>query len=199
VLSYSIGGSQNWKVNVGKISAAVATTDGVVVGTALGSITSLAADGGVAWTFAPAGGFSGALAFADDVIYAGSASGAIYALDSRTGKENWRVSTRHLVVAGPAISPSGIVFFGSDAVYGVSSDGQIKWTQTASRPGASPMSAVGTDSVFGVDSSDIGAMLGGDGNFVWSSGSFGKIATIAASSDGTLYVANADGRIFAVK
>ncbi len=199
LLSFSTGGALNWRVNVGKVASAVATTDGAVIGTSLGAITSLASDGAVAWTFAPAGGFSGALATADDVIYAGSASGAIYALDSRTGKEAWHVSTRHPVIAGPAVSPSGLVFFGSDAVYGVSPDGQIKWTQPAVKPSSSSMSAVGTDGVFGVDSSEIGAMLGVDGNFNWSSGSFGKIATIAASSDGILYVGNADGRIFAVK
>ncbi len=199
LLSFTISGSPNWKVNVGKIASAVATPDGIVIGVLDGSITSLAADGAAAWTFAPTGGFSGALAFADDVIYAGSASGAIYALDSRTGKESWHVSTRRRVIAGPAVSPAGVVFFGSDAVYGVSSDGQIKWTQAASKPGSNPMSAVGTDGVFGVDSADIGAMLGGDGNFIWSSGSFGKVAAIAASPDGTLYVGNADGRIYAVK
>lgn len=199
MLSFSIDGSINWKVNVGKVASAVATPDGVVTGVLNGPITSMAADGAVAWTFAPAGGFSGAIAFADDVIYAGSASGAIYAIDSRTGKTTWQVSTRRPVIAGPAVSPSGVVFFGSDAVYGVSSDGRTKWTQTASKPGSSPMSAVGADGVFGVDSADIGAMIGGDGNFVWSSGSFGKIAAIAASPDGILYVGNADGRIFAVK
>ena len=199
LLSFSTAGTLNWRINIGKVANAVATADGIVVGTSLGSITSLATDGAVAWTFTPAGGFSGALATADDLIYAGSASGAIYALDSRTGKEAWHVSTRHPVIAGPAVSPSGLVFFGSDAVYAVSLDGQIKWTQSAIKPGSTSMSAVGTDGVFGVDTADIGAMLGIDGNFNWSSGSFGKIVAIAASSDGTLYVANADGRIYAVK
>jgi outer membrane protein assembly factor BamB len=199
LLSVSSAGSLNWRVSVGPVTAAATTPDGVVVASSGGAVTSLASDGAVVWKFTPAGGFSGSVAYADDVVYAGSLSGALYAIDLRTGNPIWRVSTAQAVVAGPAVAPSGTIFFASNAIYGVLSDGQLRWTQPAVKPDRGGLSAVNYDDVFDAATDSLGAMLGSEGNYVWTSRSFGTITTTAVSAAGMLYVGNSNGRIFAIR
>lgn len=199
LLSVSSAGVLDWRVNVGPATVAATTVDGVVIASARGAVTSLASDGAVIWKFMPAGGFSGALAYADDVVYAGSQSGALYAIDLRAGEPLWHVSTARPVIAGPAVAPSGTIFFGSNAVYGVLADGQLRWTKPALKPDRGGMSAVNNDEVFEAATNDLGAMLGGDGNYEWTSRSFGTIVTSAVSPSGMLYIANSNGRIFAIR
>jgi hypothetical protein len=52
--------------------------------------------------------------------------------------------------------------------------------------------------VFDAATGDVGAVLTGDGSYVWMSRSFGKITT-ASSASGTLYIGTSTGRIFAVR
>lgn len=199
LLSVSSAGALNWRVGVGPVTAAATTPDGVVVASAGGQVVLLASDGAVVWKFNPAGGFSGSVAYADDVVYAGSMSGALFAIDLRSGNPVWHVSTAGPVVAGPAVSPSGTIFFGSNAVYGVLSDGQLQWTQPAVKPDRGGMSAVNYDDVFDAATDSLGAMLGSEGNYVWTSRSFGTITTTVVSASGMLYVGNSNGRIFAIR
>ena len=199
LLSVSSAGALNWRVSVDKVTSATTTPDGVVVASVGGAVTSLASDGAVVWKFTPAGGFSGSVAYADDVVYAGSLSGALYAIDARTGSTLWHVNTAGPVIAGPAVSASGTIFFGSNAIYGVLSDGQLRWTQAGVKPDRGGMSALNFDDVFDAATGGLGAMLGGEGNYLWTSRSFGTITTTAVSPAGMLYVGNSNGRIFAVR
>ncbi len=199
LLSVSSAGTLDWRVHVGRATMAATTVDGVAIASAGGAVTSLASDGAVIWKFTPEGGFSGALAYADDVVYAGSLSGALYAIDLRTGNPLWHVSTARPVIAGPAVAPSGTIFFGSNAIYGVLADGQVRWTQPSVKPDRGGMSAVNYDEVFDAATDGLGAMLGNDGNFVWTARSFGTITTTAVSASGMLYIGNSDGRIFAIR
>jgi outer membrane protein assembly factor BamB len=199
LVSVSNAGLLNWRVSVGPVTSAATTVDGVAVASAGGAITSLASDGDVLWKFTPAGGFSGSIAYQDDVVYAGSLSGALYALDLRSGNPIWSVKTAKAVIAGPAVSPSGAIFFGSDSIYAVQSGGQIGWTQSKVKPDRGGMSAVNFDEVFDAATDGLGAMLGIEGSYVWTSRSFGTIATTAVSASGVLYIGNSDGRIFAIR
>jgi outer membrane protein assembly factor BamB len=199
LVSVSTSGSLNWRVSVGPSISAATTPDGVVVGTPGGAVTALASDGAVVWTFTPDGGFSGSVAYAGDVVYAGSASGGVYAIDLRTGNPIWQASSAHGVTTGPAVAPSGTIFAGSDMIYGVSPDGQLRWKDPALKPGEAGLFALGYDSVFDAAVGDVGAVLMGDGSYVWTSRSFGKITTAASSASGTLYVGTSTGRIFAVR
>jgi outer membrane protein assembly factor BamB len=201
VVSVSTSGSVNWRVGVGPVTATTAATtpDGVVIGTPRAAVTALASDGAVVWTFQPDGGFSGSVAYSDDVIYAGSSAGGVYALDSRTGNPLWHVNAAHAVVAGPAIAPSGTIFAGADTICGVTADGHLRWKNPTLKPGDGGLTALGTDAVFVAAAGDVGAVLTGDGSNVWTSRSFGKITTAASSPSGTLYVGTSTGRIFAVR
>ncbi|HEY6299012.1 MAG TPA: PQQ-binding-like beta-propeller repeat protein [Candidatus Binatus sp.] len=199
LVSVSTGGSLNWRVNVGAVTSAAVTPDGVVVGTSRGSVIALASDGGVVWTFQPDGGFSGAVAYADDVVYAGSAGGGVYAIDLRTGNPVWHVNSAHRVTAGPVVAPSGAIFAGGDTTYGVTADGQLQWKNSSLKPGGAGLTALGYDGVFDAATGDVGAVLTGDGSYVWTARSFGTISTAASSASGVLYVGTSTGRIFAVR
>jgi outer membrane protein assembly factor BamB len=198
-VSVSTAGTLNWRVSVGSANSAAATPDGVVVGTSRGAVTALASDGGVVWTFQPDGGFSGSVAYADDVVYAGSAGGGVYAIDSRTGNPLWHANPAHAVTAGPAVAPSGTIFAGADTIYGVSADGQLRWRDPTLKPGDAGLLVLGNDGVFDAATGDVGAVLTGDGSYVWMSRSFGKITTAASSASGMLYIGTSTGRIFAVR
>jgi outer membrane protein assembly factor BamB len=199
LVSVSSSGALNWRVNVGAVTSAAATPDGVVVGTSRGAVTAIASDGAVLWTFQPNGGFSGSVAYANDVVYAGSAGGGVYAIDLRTGNPVWNVNSAHAVNAGPAVAPSGAIFAGSDAIYGVNADGQQQWKNSSLKPGDAGLIVLGDDSVFDAAVGDVGAVLMGDGTDVWTTRSFGQITTAASSPSGMLYVGTSTGRIFAVR
>jgi len=199
LVSVSSGGSLNWRVNVGPVLSAAITPDGVVVGTSRGSVVALASDGGVLWTFHPDGGFSGSVAYADDVVYAGSAGGGVYAIDLRTGNPAWHVNPAHTITTGPVVAPSGAIFAGADTIYGVSGDGQLQWKNSLLKPGDAGLTALGYDGVFDATTDDVAAVLTGDGAQVWTARSFGKITTAASSPSGTLYIGTSTGRIFAIR
>ena len=199
LVSVSSSGALNWRVNVGAVTTAATTPDGVVVGTPRGAVTALASDGAVVWTFTPDGGFSGSVAYAGEVVYAGSAGGGVYALDLRTGNPIWHVNSAHAVTTGPAVALSGTIFAGADTIYGVSADGQLRWKDPTLKPGEAGLLVLGYDSVFDAATGDVGAVLMGDGSYVWTARSFGKITTAASSASGMLYVGTSTGRIFAVR
>ena len=199
LLSVSAAGSLNWRVTVGHVTSAAATPDGVVIGTSRGAVTAVASDGAVIWTFQPDGGFSGSVAYADDVVYAGSAGGGVYAIDLRTGNPIWHVNSTRAVTAGPVVAPSGAIFAGAGTTYGVTTDGQLHWTDSSLKPGDAGLIVLGYDGMFEAATDDMAAVLAGDGSYVWSSRSFGKITTAASSPSGMLYVGTSTGRIFAVR
>ena len=198
LISASTGGSLNWRVNVGPVRSAAIMPDGVVVGTSRGSVVALASDGGVMWTFQPDGGFSGSVAYADDVVYAGSVGGGVYAIDLRTGNPVWHLNSAHAVTAGPVVAPSGAIFVGGATTYGVTGDGQLQWKNSSLKPSDAGLIALGYDGVFDAARGDVGAVLTGDGSSVWTA-RFGKITTAASSASGMLYVGTSTGRIFAIR
>ena len=199
LVSVSTTGSLNWRVNVGTVTSAAATSDGVVVGTSRGAVTALASDGAVLWTFQPDGGFSGSVAYFDDVVYAGSAGGGVYAIDMRTGNPIWHVNSTRAVTAGPVVAPSGTIFAGARQTYGITADGQLLWKNSSLKPGEAGLIVLGYDGMFEAAAGDVAAVLSGDGSSVWTARSFGKITTAASSPSGMLYVGTSTGRIFAVK
>src|SRR5208282_394131 len=126
-------------------------------------------------------------------------SGGVYAIDLRSGNLLWHVAAANAVTTGPAVAPSGTIFAGGDVVFGLSSDGQVRWKDSTLKPGDAGIFVLGYDSVFDAATGDIGAVILGDGTYAWTSRSFGKITTATASASGVLYVGTSTGRIFAVR
>ena len=198
LVSVSTSGQVKWNVGAGSIDASAATAEGIVIAATHGGLSAFALDGASSWTFSPTGGFSGGLAAQGDTVYAGSASGAVYAIDDSTGKVNWEVSLPAAISAGPAIGDSATIYVTAGSVYAISSSGNILWQQTGSPTADGPIVAVGAQDVFDAAADELAIVLGADGGYIWSSRSFGQIAT-ATSAAGIIYVGTSDGKVFAVR
>ena len=86
-----------------------------------------------AWTFKSAGAIVTSPAVHDGVVYIGSMSGHLYALDQQTGKEKWNFKSRMPIASSPAVA-DGTVFFVSSAGSLAAIDaatGQPKWVFVA--------------------------------------------------------------------
>ena len=73
-----------------------------------------AATGKILWQTADPDGASdfGAVSEANGVVYAGSMSGKMFALDAKTGAIRWQFTTAGSVIDGPSIV-NGVVYWGS--------------------------------------------------------------------------------------
>ena len=83
----------------------------------------------VQWKFKAAGAIVGSPAIANGVLYIGSMSGHLYAIDQRTGQERWNFKSSMPIASSPAIV-DGTVFFVSSAGALAAIDaasGQPKW------------------------------------------------------------------------
>jgi outer membrane protein assembly factor BamB len=197
IASVSAPGQVDWRVPAGPASAGAAIAGGVVVAQEGGDLTALSASGEQLWTFSPAGGLSGDLVSAGGVVYAGSRSGSVYAIGAANGSELWQIDSPAPVVAGPVVGESGAIFFGSDKLYALGSNGALIWTAAA------PVSfGIAPDSVGGaLDAHPDGSinLLDGLGGVVSSTRSTGPVVRTGSSASGLCYVATSDGRLYAIK
>ena len=85
--------------------------------------------GGVLWAFPTGGPVVASPVIADGVVYVGSWSGYLYAIDQHTGKEKWKFKSRLPIASSPAVA-GGSVYFVSSAGALVALDvssGQPQW------------------------------------------------------------------------
>ena len=88
---------------------------------------------GVKWTFKAAGPIVTSPAIAGGVVYIGSMSGHLYAIDQQTGKEKWNFKSRMPIASSAAVA-DGTVYFTSSAGSLAAIDaatGQPKWVFVA--------------------------------------------------------------------
>jgi outer membrane protein assembly factor BamB len=89
--------------------------------------------GNVKWMFKAAGPIVTSPAVADGVVYIGSLSGHLYAVDKETGKEKWNFKSRMPIASSPAVA-GGLLYFvsstGSLAAIDVAT-GTPKWVFAA--------------------------------------------------------------------
>jgi len=87
----------------------------------------------------------------------------------------------------------------ADAVDSVSSDGTvIRRFDVIDARLATPLRD-GSGRVLVAGEGATAAMLSADGAELWATRSFGEVASATGSGDGEVFVANVDGRIFAVR
>jgi outer membrane protein assembly factor BamB len=182
-----------------EITSAAIADDGTIIAAANGaSVIAIASDGSRRWSFAPQGGFAGEIAVRGNLVYLGSGSGRLYALDASSGAAQWTYDTAAAVAAGPVINAAGPIFFGSDAVYALNSDGSLAWSKPLARAMSSPLASDGEGGLLAPLDDDIAAMLNSDGSLKWATRSFGPVERATVSPSGVLYVAT-QGTIYAVR
>src|SRR3982750_2122040 len=69
------------------------------------------------WVFQTKGPIYGSPAVSDGVVYIGSADGALYAVDQKTGQQKWRFATDGQVVSSPAAADGMLFFLSYDGVF----------------------------------------------------------------------------------
>ncbi len=189
-----------WRANApDQITAAQFLNDGSIMAGANGaSVIAFASDGTQRWSFKPQGGFAGEIGVRGDAVYIGSGSGRLYALDAAGGESQWSYDTGIAVAGGPVLNPDGPIFFGSDAIYALNSDGSLAWHQTLAKGVTHPLVSDGIEGVLVPLDNDIIAMLNSDGSVKWSTSSFGAIDHATISASGVLYIA-AGGNVYAIR
>ncbi len=200
LVAVSSPGLVRWRATAAdEITAAAIADDGTVVAAAKGAaVVAIASDGSRRWSFAPQGGFAGDIAVRDNHVYLGSGSGRLYALDAASGAALWAYDTAAAVSGGPVLNAAGPIFFGSDAVYALTSDGSLAWSKPLAKPAGGPYVSDGLGGVWAPLDDDVSAMLNSDGSLKWATRSFGAVERAIVSPSGVLYVAT-QGTIYAVR
>ncbi len=193
-------GVTQWRATVAEeiSSAAIAEDGAVIVAASGGSVYAFAPDGSRRWSFTPQAGSSGQVAVRGNLVYVGSNSGRLYALDAANGATQWTYDTAAAIAGGPVLNAAGPIFFGSDAIYAVNVDGSLAWSKALVKPPSHPLASDGEGGVLTPLDDDIAAMLNSDGSVRWATRSFGAFERATVSPSGVLYVAR-QGTIYAVK
>ena len=200
LVAASSPGVVQWRATApDEITSAAIADDGAIIAAASGaSVVAIASTGSRRWSFAPQGGFAGEIAVRGNLVYLGSGSGRLYALDASSGAPQWSYDTGAAVAGGPVLNAAGPIFFGSDAIYALNSDGTLAWSKALAKAVSSPLASDGEGGVLAPLDDDISAMLNSDGSSKWATRSFGPVERAIVSASGVLYVAT-QGTIYAVK
>lgn len=139
--------------------------------------------------------FTSGAVVANGVVYIGSASKKLYAVDEKTGKEKWEFQANDIIRSTPMIA-EGLVCFGSwdHFVYAVDEEtGTLKWKyDTGQVITSSPAYADGTIYI-GSRSADIFALEAATGKIKWKYFYwYSWVESSGTVSDGVLYVGSSD-------
>lgn len=148
-----------WRYPAGGVihSGLVTDASNAYFGTDSGSLYSLSFDPffdnsqQVRWQFQAGGAIQGTPVYADDIMFAGSASSEVYAVGLTTGQQLWKYRTEGPVRSGPAVG-GGILYVGSDDGYLYAIDslaGSLRWRYKTGGPIRSRILAAGGLVYFG--------------------------------------------------
>ena len=165
------------------------------------------ATGATVWTFKPkpATPLFSSVAVADGVVYVAQYK-RLYALDAQTGEKLWKFKTKGLALSGPLVVGSTIYFSCFDNnLYAVNAEtGKKRWKRDIGDSDTPPVYDNGIVYVSALDSeSNQSLLLALDSETGQEKWRIQKPAATAWSNgitigDGMLYVANEDGRLYAI-
>ncbi len=147
-------------------------------------------------------------AVVEGVVYFGSHTGYLYAVDAATGALKWKFDTGGEISSSPAVA-EGTVFVNNDGGFWAveAATGKEKWMMETGEPVAfnhrwdyyqsSPTYVEGTV-YFGSADSYIYAVEAADGKALWKYKTEGRVRTSPAFADGVLYTGSMDGNLYAL-
>lgn len=85
--------------------------------------------GGVKWTFHAGGHVISSAAVQGESVYVGSTSGALFAIDRKTGVQRWKFETHSRIASSPAVVEGGVYFGAYNGVFYAldAQSGALKW------------------------------------------------------------------------
>ena len=147
-------------------------------------------------------------AVAGGVVYVGSHTGNLYAIDAKTGAANWVTQLGGEISSSPAVA-DGMVFVGNDAGFYAldAKSGERRWTMKTGEVApfahrwdyfqSSPTYFEGVV-YFGSADGHIYAVVAKTGNVLWKFKTEGRVRTSPALADGVLYCGSMDGNLYAL-
>ncbi len=144
----------------------------------------------------------GTPAAAEGMVYFGSYSGKVYALDARTGAKKWEYPTGGAVIGSPVIAGDTLIVTSSDGkLYALDArSGGAKWAEPFATQGkiwADPVVANGKV-YFGNFAHQFFAVDLKSGKLIWEREFKGAIASTPLVAEGTVYIGSFEGKLYAL-
>jgi outer membrane protein assembly factor BamB len=152
------------------------------------------------WRFDTAGELYSSPAVANGLVYIGSKTGFIYALDGSTGDERWRVDLGDYIVrSSPAVVDHSVFIGAGYSLYSLNADnGEQAWEGTSSFSGSSSPSVLDGTIYIASQSSSVYAFDVATGKQIWSNQTDGPIFSSPAIAGGVVYVGTDSGKLLAI-
>lgn len=172
----------------------------IYVTTAAGVSRYATATGSLVWNKISGENFYGAPALSGSTLYAGGASGTLYALKASSGATTWSVSLGSVIYSSPVVV-NGVVFVGTNSgvVYAVNaSTGATLWTY-ATGAYIDGSAAVENGVVYiGSNDKNLYALNASTGALLWSFTTGGPVESTPSVVNGLVYFGSDDGKVYAV-
>jgi len=135
-------------------------------------------------------------------VYVGSRDSTLYALDVASGKEQWRIETRDMMTATPALYRDLVLFADYKGLVQAvgANDGNVRWTYDAKLPVAGDLVVAAGRVFVGSRTYDLIALDAANGKELWKHYYwFSWIESPPVVRDGVVYTGSSDGvGIFAI-
>jgi outer membrane protein assembly factor BamB len=157
-----------------------------------------AATGAVLWR--STAGMGSSPAIANESVYEGSDSGAVYALSARTGAKLWSFTTGSYAQSSPAVA-NDVVYVGSDdhEVYALDAKTGTKlWNFTTGGGVFSSPTVVNGTVYVGSADHNVYALNAITGAELWSFATASSVGTSPAVANGVVYVGSDDKNVYAL-
>ncbi len=206
LLAVSPDGEPDWRIATGAEAAAIAplADGGVIVGVAGGYVAAFSRDGAERWSFTPDAGFSGGIAIAGEIAYAGGSSGTLHAIAVDSGAELNRIAANPTganasIRSGPVIGPEGIIYIGSDRFYAIAAGGTLAWRSDLAADGGVAPALLGDGRVLLAGAGGMIASMEADGSYRWGARIDGATSATAAGISDLIYVGSDQGTLYTIK
>ena len=191
-----------WTVPNNNAGSSAAVVDGVLYDGISGAMSARSATTGVLqWTYQTSpGAIYTSPTVTNNVVYFGTDSGYVYAIDAREGTLLWSYLTPSLVHSSLTLA-DGMVYFGSwdGTFFALSADtGAPVWTFTAGKTIESTPAVVNGKVYFGSDDGNLYVLDQNTGSLLWQYAALSYVASAPAVANGMVYFGSYDGFLYAL-
>lgn len=152
------------------------------------------------WQFRGEGGIGAAPAAANGLIYAGSNSGQLYALDAQTGLEVWRFTTESSIEFSPGVADGLVYAVSGGDLYALAGDsGREKWHFTEEEQFSTPPIVRAGTVYVGSAEGRLYALDAQTGQEKWQFKAGNAILPYLSATGSTLYVGSQDHYLYALE
>ncbi|MFE7760436.1 PQQ-binding-like beta-propeller repeat protein [Streptomyces sp. NPDC057438] len=158
-----------------------------------------AATGDKKWTYPTRDWIESAPVLSGDTLYVGSRDETLYALEAATGAEKWSVASGDWQGSAPAVAGDTVYASGEGELMALdAASGRRKWQSTSVGYGTPYAPVVSKGVVYVVNGDHVYAVDAGTGDTNWNAITTASAGSAPAVADGTVYVGDDEGRVYAI-